>query len=153
MKYLILLLSFLVTMTSCEMKEKPQTQENVKQTILTLERQALDQWAKGDPVGFSKNFAKDVTYFDDIAAHNRVDGLEEAKDYFATLEGKVPVHKYELVEPKVQVYNDIAILTMQYHSTMPEGEPGPPWKSTIVYHLNNGEWQVVHAHWSLIKEQ
>ena len=153
MKYLIFLLSFLVIMTSCDMKEKPQTQENVKQTILELERQALDLYSNGNAIGYTKNFSKDVTYFDDIAAHNRVDGLEEAKKYFAALEGKVPVHKYELVDPKVQVYNDIAILTMQYHSTIPEGEPGPPWKTTIVYHLNNGEWQVVHAHWSLIKEQ
>ncbi len=153
MKYFIMLVSFLVIITACEKKENAQTQENVKQTILELERQALDRYSNGDAVGYTTNFANDVTYFDDIAAHNRVDGLEEAKDYFATLEGKVPVHKYELVEPKVQVYNDIAILTMQYHSTMPEGEPGPPWKSTIVYHLNNGEWQVVHAHWSLVKAQ
>ena len=153
MKYFIMLVSFLVTMTSCEMKEKPQTQENVKQTILELERQVLDLYSKGNAIGYTNNFANDVTYFDDIAAHNRVDGLEEAKDYFATLEGKVPVHKYELVEPKVQVYNDIAILTMQYHSTMPEGEPGPPWKATSVYHLINGKWQVVHAHWSLVKAQ
>ncbi|MCK4585577.1 nuclear transport factor 2 family protein [candidate division WOR-3 bacterium] len=153
MKNFILLFSFLLIFISCEMKKSTPTQENVEQAILAKERQALDHWAQGDPLGFSVNFADDVTYFDDIAAHTRIDSLEEMQNYLTSLKGKIPPHSYEIVDPKVQVYGDIAILTLRYHPTSTEGEPGPPWKATSVYKLTNGEWHVVHAHWSLVKEQ
>jgi ketosteroid isomerase-like protein len=153
MKYFILFISILMIFTSCEMQDNTTTQENVEQAILAKERQALDHWAQGDPLRFSDNFADDVTYFDDIVAHTRIDSLEEMQNYLTSLNGKIPPHSYEIVDPKVQVYGDIAILTLRYHSTSIEGEPGPPWKATSVYKLTNGDWNVVHAHWSLVKEQ
>ena len=66
--------------------------------------------------------------------------------------GKITPHSYEVVDPRVQVYNDIAIVTFQYHSSI-DGEPSPAWKVTDVYHLSNNEWKIVHAHWSLVKEK
>ncbi len=117
-----------------------------------MERQGLDHWAKGDPLGMSDNFADDITYFDDIGAHSRLNGLEEMQNYLASLDGKIPPHSYELVDPKVQIYDDIAILTLRYQSTSLDGEPDPPWKATSVYRLIDSEWKVVHAHWSLVKE-
>lgn len=152
MKNLILLVSILLVFATCEMKRETLTQETVEQAVLAKERQANDQWSAGHPSGFPVNFADDVTYFDDIAAQTRIEGLEKLQNYFESLEGKIPPHSYELVDPKVQVYGDIAILTFQYHPTMSDGEPGSPWKATSVYHLNNEEWQVVHAHWSLVKK-
>ncbi len=140
-------------LTSCEKCDKVVTHENVEQTIIALERQALDQWAEGNPLGFLVNFADDVTYFDDIAAQTRIDGLEAMRNYVATtLEGNIPPHKYELVNPKVQVYGDIAILTLQYHGSMANGDKDPPWKATSVYRWNEDKWRIVHAHWSLVKE-
>ena len=153
MKNFILILSILLIFTSCEMKQNTLTQEEVKETILAKERQALDRWAAGDPLGFSDNFSDDATYFDDIAAHVRLDGREEIQDYLASLKGKIPPHSYEIVDPKVQFYREIAILTLRYQGTTPDGELGPLWKATSVYRLINGEWLVVHAHWSLVKEQ
>jgi len=38
--------------------------ENAQQTILALERAALERWCKGDPFGLSDIAADDVTYFD-----------------------------------------------------------------------------------------
>ncbi len=152
MKNFILLLFTLLIFTSCCTKQDTQTQMNVEETILAKDRQTLDRWAAGDPLGFSVNFADDATYFDDIAAHTRLDGLEEIQNHFASLEGNIPPHSYEIVDPKVQVYGDIAISTLRYHPSI-NGEPGPPWKATGVYRLTNGEWYLVHAHWSLVKEQ
>ncbi len=152
MKNFILLLSILLIFTSCEMKQDTMTQENIEQAILAKERQALDLWAQGDPLGFSVNFAEDATYFDDIGAHTRLDSLEEIRNYLTSLVGEIPPHNYEIVDPKVQVYGDIAIATLRYHSSI-DGEPGPPWKATDVYRLTDGEWHIVHAHWSLVKGQ
>jgi len=151
MQNFILLLSFLVISTSCDLKQNTPTGGNTEQTILAMERQGLDHWAQGDPLGMSDNFADDITYFDDIGAHTRLNGLEEMQNYLASLE--IPPHSYELVDPKVQIYGDIAILTLRYQSTSLDGEPDPPWKATSVYRLIDSEWRVVHAHWSLVKEQ
>ncbi len=149
----ILLLSFSFILNSCCTKQEQASNDEIEQTILALERQALNNWSKGDPIGFSKNFAVDATYFDDIGAQMRIDSIEEVKNYFASLDGQIPAHKYELVIPKVQVYGDIAILTLQYHAMSLDNEPGPPWKATSVYRLTDGDWKVVHANWSLVKDQ
>jgi len=151
MKKIILFFSLLLIVLSCGTEKRTPQEENVEETILTLERHALDSWAKGDPLAYAGNFADDATYFDNMTG-TRLNGIEEIKTYMGTLEGNIPPHSYELVDPKVQVYGDIAILTLQYHSTL-NGEPGPPWKATSVYHLNDSVWQVVHAHWSFLKEE
>ena len=153
MQNFILLLSFLVISTSCGLNQNTPAGENAEQTILAMERQGLDHWAQGDPLGMSENFADDITYFDDIGAQTRLDGLEEMQNYLASLDGKIPPHSYELVDPKVQIYGEIAILTLRYQSTSLEGKPDPPWKATSVYRLTDGEWHTVHAHWSVMKEQ
>ena len=152
MKNFILLVSILLIFTSCEMEQDTLILENVEQDILAKERQALDRWSAGDPLGFAVNFADDATYFDDIAAHTRLDGLEEIKKHLGSLEGQIPEHNYEIVDPKVQVFGRVAILTLRYHGSTADGQPGPPWKATSVYNFINDDWQVVHAHWSLVKE-
>ena len=123
-----------------------------EQAILAQERRALDRWAEGNPLGYVDIDADDVTYFDDIGAHSRIDGIAALGDYFASLEGKIPPHRYELVDPKVQIYGDTAILTLRYAPSSPDGEPMARWKATSVYHQTAGEWRIVHAHWSMVKE-
>ena len=136
---------------SCANSES--TQEEIEQTIITLEREALDEWSNGNPMGLPKNFAKDATYFDDIGAHNRLAGIEEITRYFQSLKGKIPSHTYEIADPKIQVYGDIAILTLRYNSRDEHNQPGSPWKASSIYRLKDNKWQVVHANWSLVKEE
>ena len=151
MKKLIILTIFL-SFISCEQKQDDQIKKNIEKTILKLERQGLDNWSKGDPLGYSVNFSKDVTYMDDIGAQLRLKGLENVQNYLKSLDGKIPPHRYKIVDPHVQVYEECSILTFQYHGSSEEGEPGPPWKATIVYRFNNGSWNVEHANWSLVKK-
>ena len=126
--------------------------ETAEQAILAQERRALDQWSQGKPLGYAANVAEDVTYFDDIGAHSRVVGREAVTAYFASLQGKIPVHRYEITNPDVQVYDDIGILTLHYLTFAPDGSPLTPWKATLVYRLIAGEWRTVHAHWSILKQ-
>lgn len=128
------------------------TNGNAEQAILAQERRALDRWSQGKPVGYVDIDADDITYFDDIGAHTRVDGIEAMRNYFESLEGKIPPHRYELVAPKVQIYGDIGILTLRYHAHATDGEPLTRWKATSVYRRIAGEWRIVHAHWSIVKE-
>lgn len=153
-KFVVLIASLLLMLilTSCESKQSVFTQEEIEMAVLELEHQALGYWSAGNPAKFSSNFANDASYFDDIAAHTRLDGLEEIQKHFTSLEGAIPPHKYEIVDQRVQSFGNIAILTLRYHSSLDDGQHGPPWKATSVYHYNDEKWQVVHAHWSLVKE-
>jgi uncharacterized protein (TIGR02246 family) len=153
MKGFMLLFIALLVFTSCGTKQKAPVPENIEQTILALDRQALDLLSKGDPLGFAELFAEDGTYFDDIGSQTRLNGLTEIRNYFASLSGKIPAHKYEMVNPKFQIYDNIAILTYQYRTTMPDNQPGALWKVTQIYHFTDDKWQLVHAHWSVVKEQ
>jgi len=125
---------------------------DVEQAVLAQERRALDEWAAGRPTGFAIVDADDGTYFDDIGAHRRVDGGAAIRGYLASLEGKVPPHRYELVDPKVQVYGDVAVLTLRYHPSDEGGTPLQRWKATSVYRRAGGDWLRIHAHWSMVKE-
>lgn len=138
--------------SACRIHVENFSQEAVSATVLAKERESLDKWSAGDPVGFADNLDQEVTYFDDIGASTRLDGLEEVQAYLQSLVGKIGPHAYEIVDPKVQVAGEVAILTLQYHGALPDGQPLPPWKATSVYQLIDGDWRVVHAHWSLVKE-
>jgi len=146
-----LVLAMTLILVSCvDQAGQPPTQ-NVEETIINLERKALDQWSDGDPAGYFANFSEDATYLDDIGAQMRVDGAAELQEYSKILSGNIPKHQYELADSKVQVYNDVAILTLRYLGKLPGGEEAPPWKATLVYHFQDVTWKVVHANWSLIK--
>lgn len=127
------------------------TPESAEQAILAQERHALDQWAQGNPLGFLDVDAPDVTYFDDIAATTRVDGIEAMRSYFTSLKGQIPPHTYQLLDPKVQLYGDVGILTLRFQATTADGKLQAPWKATSVYHRGKDGWRIVHAHWSTVE--
>lgn len=121
------------------------------QAIVAQEERALAQWAEGNPLEYLTIVADDVTYLDDLGAHTRIDGTEALRAYFTSLRGKIKPHRYELLEPKVQLYGDIGILTLHYRASTIDGQPVAHWKATSVYRRVSGEWRIVHAHWSLVK--
>jgi ketosteroid isomerase-like protein len=126
--------------------------KDAEQAILAQERRALAQWAKGNTLGYLDIAADDVTYFDDIGAHARVDSIAAMRTYLTSLQGKIPPHRYEMLDPKVQVYGDIGILTLRYEAYGAAAEPLSRWKATSVYRRADDQWRIVHAHWSLVKE-
>ena len=125
---------------------------NAEQEIIALEHNALGKWSQGNTLGYVDIADDDITYFDDIGGQSRIDGLDSMRKYLASLEGKVAPHKYDMVNPKVQVYGEIGILTLQYHPSTIEGKPLTKWKATSVYRHHGGKWHLVHANWSVIKE-
>ena len=146
---LILMALFVLAFSGCQRRSAGQ--RDAEQAILAQERRALDRWAQGDPLGYLDIDADDVTYFDDIGAQSRVNGIEPMREYLTSLKGKTPPHKYEVVDPKVQVYGDIGILTLRYNAYATDGKPLARWKATSVYRRIRSEWRIVHAHWSLVK--
>jgi ketosteroid isomerase-like protein len=121
---------------------------NPEDAILAQAREDLDRWSEGDTEGYGQSAANDVTYFHNVPAHPRVDGIHAFREYLSALRGQIPPHKYELVDPKVQVYGSVGLLTLQYHAFLPDGELLARGRGTCVYREAHGTWVMVHAHWS-----
>ncbi len=122
------------------------TDDPQAQTIIALERAALDRWSKGDPSGFLEICAPDVVYFDP-GLERRIDGREALGKYYEAIRGKVSVERYELLNPLVQRIGDAAVLTFNYVS-FSGLENEYRWNCTEVYRRSGEDWQIIQTHWS-----
>lgn len=123
-------------------------QNDTTTTIIAMERAALDLWGKGDPSGFIEISDPDVVYFDPFL-ERRLDGLEALTRYYEAIRGKVQIDRYELINPKVQLHGDMAVLTFNYVSY--SGETQSRWNCTEVYCCRDRRWRIIQTHWSLTK--
>ncbi len=119
--------------------------DNITATIIAMERTALDRWGKGDPSGFLEISAPDVAYFDPFT-ERRVDGIEALTATYEKIRGQVHVDRYELLNPKVQASDNIAVLTFNYVSY--GNEKQNRWNCTEVYRRTEGQWRIIQTHWS-----
>src|SRR5438045_1939299 len=81
---------------------------SVADTIIALERAALDRWGRGDPQGYIETFAPEITYFDPFT-EKRIEGIEAMKTMLKPFVGKIKIDSYEMVNPKVQQSRDVAV--------------------------------------------
>lgn len=114
--------------------------------ILDMERRALDRWGKGDPDGFLEICAPDVVYFDPFT-ERRVDGIGALRDLYDGIRGKIQIDSYDILNSKVDVCGDVAVLTFNFVSR--GGDGAWRWNTTEVYRRLQGSWRIIHTHWSL----
>jgi len=144
----MVVLALLITLGSAADDFKPET-------IIALERSAIDRWGKGDPQGFLENYAPGISYFAPSEEH-RVDGLAAMRDLLIPITGKVKINSYEMVNPRVQRRGDIAVLSYQVvdHLTRRGGQSVTVrWNSTAVYERIQGHWKIIHSHFSYTKPE
>ena len=133
---------------------------DVAEHIISLERSALDRWIQADPDGYLSLYAKDATYFDPFR-DKRVDGLDELNARMAAMRGiTLPFTepRYEMLGPRVHVDGNIAVLSFNLvNYGKPSGSAQETvlarWNATQVYRRLNGEWRIVHTHWSFTRPQ
>jgi ketosteroid isomerase-like protein len=114
--------------------------------IIAMERAALDRWGRGDPSGFLEICAPDVAYFDDTL-EQRLDGLEALTRLYEAVRGKIHLDRYELLNPRVQLCGEAAVLT--YNFVGYAAGNAHRWNCSEAYRRtpNNG-WRIIHTHWS-----
>lgn len=142
----------LVLLTMASIKSYSQNaSELISAKIIGLEKKAaLDQWNQGNPSGYLDLSAEDVVYFDPYL-DQRLDGLQALKNYYEPIRGKIKA-RYEMLNPKVQLVNEMAVLTFNLVSY--EGEKIIRWNCTEVYRLErNDHWKIIQTHWSFIKPE
>ena len=125
-------------------------QEDAQETVISLERAALERWSKGDPFGYSENAADDITYFDHFTKTRR-DGIGAVKDHLGQFEGTVDVPQSKMIDPKVRVHGDLAVLAFNWETYTNDGELTSRWNATEVYRRDDGQWRYVHMHWSKVE--
>ena len=113
--------------------------------ILALERSAMDGWRNGDPGPQLAITDPEITYFHVVAA-TRLDGLPAVKELYDRFRGRPLFDSYEILNPKVQVSGEVAILT--YRLAQHVGTATSFWNSTQVYRKTKEGWRVIHSHWS-----
>jgi pimeloyl-ACP methyl ester carboxylesterase len=116
-----------------------------KTHILDLERWALDRWGEGDPDGFLAISDPEVTYFDPTLAV-RLDGLDALRTYYEAARGKMETDRYEMLNPRVELFWDAAVLS--YNLLAVSGGRESRWNCTEVYRRTPKGWRILQTHWS-----
>lgn len=87
-----------------------------------------------------------MVYFDPFL-ERRLDGLEALTRYYEGIRGQVRIDRDELIDPKVQLCGDAAVLTFNYVSYTGNVRMG--WNCTEAYRNQNGLWRIIQTHWSI----
>jgi ketosteroid isomerase-like protein len=129
---------------------------SVEETIMLLEKGAMERWRKGDPWGWTEISAPEVTYIDPgLTKH--IEGLEEYKNYLKQFEGKINYQVSEFINPKVVTHVSMAVLTYNYRDTQTETDDSiidqTLWNTTQIYCLLDDKWKIIHTHWSYVKQK
>lgn len=106
----------------------------------------MDLWAQGNPSGFLEITDPDVTYFDPFV-EKRLDGLAALRSLYESFRGTFHIDRWDLIDPKVQVAGDAAVLTYNFESHGSDG--WKYWNTTEVYRKVAGSWRIIHTHWAL----
>lgn len=146
-----------------ENKQASPGYEEVKATIIALEKQALELWNSGNPDGFLNLSSDDVVYADPAFVY-RVQGKKALEAYYEQVRGKIKIDQYSIINPTVQVMAGGAVLTYDYEAH----RDGLVFRMhcTEVYSAEAGEtpepsaaageqeiqtvWKIIHTHWSMV---
>jgi ketosteroid isomerase-like protein len=125
------------------------------ETVIALERAALDRWGKGDPYGYLEIYAPGITYFDP-GQERRVDGIDAMTALLAPIKGQIELDRYEIISPQVFHSGDVAVLSFNL-VTYGRRSGGPQtvtrWNTTAAYARVDGQWKIVHHHFSITKPE
>lgn len=125
------------------------TQMSAQETIIAKERNILDRWKTGDTFGFIEAASEDITYFDP-GLEKRCTGKKNFHEWIAAFNGTFSFPEYELIDPLVQMYGDVGVLTFNFIGYMLDGSKDS-WNTTEVYKLIEGDWKLISSHWSQTK--
>ena len=127
--------------------------------IIGLERSALDRWIHLDPRGYLDLYSLDVTYFDPFT-DSRVDGRDAIRVRMEPMLAMQPPFsnpRYEMLNPQVQQVGGAAVLTFNLvnYGTPLGGQESvlARWNATEVYGPVDGQWKIIHSHWSFVQPQ
>lgn len=124
---------------------------SLAETIIGIEKTALERWNSGDPQGYMEIYAPGISYFDPFL-ESRLDGFDAINQLYGGLDGQVQVDDYKMLNPKVDLSGSIAVLSFNLES-LSKGI-WYKWNCTEVYQMQeDNSWKIIHSHWSFTKPE
>jgi len=125
--------------------------------ILAQAKASMTRWGEGDVDAVLQHYAQDFTYFDP-GLERRMDGYAAIEAYYRPMAGKMKIARFEMLNPRVQVAGETAVLTYNLFDEVSLLPTGPTrqrvtWNVTSVYVRQAGQWKVIHEHFSYVKNQ
>ena len=125
--------------------------QGVAAQIIAREKASVDAWGRKDKAFFADFMADDATYFSPMHPYLEENPKENFLPKFEKYAEIVKFNDFQMYNPRVQVYGDMAVLT--YNSSVSMTMAGQPLnytgKVTSVYVKQGNTWRVVHAHESM----
>jgi ketosteroid isomerase-like protein len=108
-----------------------------------------ERWYRGDPYGYVDLCGDDVTLFAP-GTKGRLSGRATMRNMYSAAEGKILVPRVEIVDPRVRLMGDAALLTYNVREFAGgDSQQTGGWDATELYRRLGDDWQIIHAHWSV----
>ena len=107
-------------------------QSNHEEAILAQAKIDFDYWSNGDTLGYGKSAADDITFFNNTPATARIDGIQAFQNLLSSWQGLIPQHKYKIIDPLIQVYDNVGIYTLHYHALLDDGQVLARARATVL---------------------
>ncbi len=122
---------------------------NTRDEIIFIEKKSAEAFNQ-------KNIQAILEYFDNAifgfssTRHDRFSGKEDLRETFEYYLSEGEEVKYEIKDINVVEYDNIAIATFYWRVTIKSGSKVTeiPGRGSHVYRRINGEWRIVHEHFS-----
>lgn len=137
-----------ILLAACGSASEAESDEAVLAEMVSLGHATLEPYyGQSDPAPYIRQFATDGTYFDPWTP-GRLNG-SAIEQHLMAFEGLIPLLRYEIVNPDVNVLGNTAVFTYNVVTYEPEGDAVTSrWNATEVRSRTDNGWQMVHAHWS-----
>ena len=153
--FLLVLLFFAagyaVTASTASVAAVPETRDEITRALVARERAAFEAWQRKDKAFYADYMADDATYFGPMSPYLETDPKVNFLPKFEQYAERYKIVDWQMYNPRVQVYGDVAILTYNNMATIDMG--GRPFqatgKVTQVYQKQGNTWRVVHGHESI----
>jgi ketosteroid isomerase-like protein len=125
--------------------------QEITRQIIAREKASVAAWQRKDKAFFADFLAEDATYFSAQSPYLETNPKENFLPKFEQYAEMFKFHDFQMYNPRVQVYGEIAVLT--YNNSVSASIGGQPMnytaKATVVYHKQGSTWRVVHGHESM----
>lgn len=126
-------------------------QQAIANQIIAREKASIEAWQRKDKAFYEDFLSEDSTFFSSMNPYLETEPKVNFLPNFERYAEVFKVNEFQMYNPRVQVYGDVAILT--YNNNVSVSFAGQPLsytgKMTSVYVKQGNTWRVVHAHESM----
>lgn len=127
------------------------SEQAIANQIIAREKASTEAWQRKDKAFWSDYMSDDATYFGAQSPYLETDPKANFITKFDQYVEIFKINDFQMYNPRVQVYGDVAILT--YNSSVMASMAGQPMsytgKVTSIYVKQGNAWRVVHGHESM----